>query len=155
MLVQTKKYKLDAGTYVWLGLANIVRTQWWVPAIALIVSTGTFFFHTIWFALGASIALLCYFLFWMVQLYGITYLEENKLLFERISYAISSQQIIIEVNTKQGMSISWNQIERAVQGKKYFLLIVSKAHLIYLPHKIFHSNHEIKFVATILQRKGL
>ena len=99
--------------------------------------------------------LLLYFLFWLIQFYGITYLEQNRLLFERLCYEISSQQIIIQLTSKQGMPIAWEQVKRATQGKDYFLLVISKTHLIHLPYKIFNSKHEIKLVETILKRKAL
>lgn len=155
MIARTKKYKLTTNTYIQLGLKNIVREQWWVFLIALAIVSVTFFVKTIWFVLGASIGLLLYFLFWLIQFYGITYLEQNQLLFERLRYAISSQQIMIQLTSKQGMPIAWEQVKRATQGKDYFLLVISKTHLIHLPYKIFNSKHEIKFVETILKRKAL
>ena len=155
MIVKTKKYKLTTNTYIQLGLKNIVREQWWVFLIALALMSGTFFVKTIWFVVGANIGLLLYFLFWVIQFYGITYLEQNQLLFERLRYEISSQQIMIQLTSKQGMPIAWEQVKRATQGKNCFLLVISKAHLIYLPYKIFNSNHEIKFIETILKRKAL
>jgi len=155
MIAKTKKYKLTTNTYMELGLRNIIREQWWVFLIALAIVSGTFFVKTIWFVLGASMGLLLYFLFWLIQFYGITYLEQNKLLFERLRYEISSQQIIIQLTSKQGMPIAWEQVKRATQGKDYFLLVISKTHLIHLPYKIFNSKHEIKLVETILKRKAL
>ena len=155
MVIKTKKYQLATHTYIKLGLRNIVREQWWVLLIALSIMCGTFFVKTIWFVIGSSVGLLLYFLFWIIQFYGITYLEQNKLLFERLRYEISSQQIIMQLTTKQGMPITWDQIKKAQQGKDYFLLVISKAHLIYLPYKVFHSKHEIKFVEMILKRKSL
>jgi len=155
MIAKTKKYKLTTNTYMQLGLRNIIREQWWVFLIALAIVSGTFFVRTIWFVLGASMGLLLYFLFWLIQFYGITYLEQNRLLFERLCYEISSQQIIIQLTSKQGMPIAWEQVKRATQGKDYFLLVISKTHLIHLPYKIFNSKHEIKLVETILKRKAL
>ncbi|MEL6607019.1 MAG: hypothetical protein AAFP88_02085 [Bacteroidota bacterium] len=155
MIVKTKKYKLTTNIYVQLGLKNILREQWWVFLIALAIMSGTFFIKTIWFVLAANIGLLIYFLFWVIQFYGITYLEQNQLLFERLRYEISSQQIIMQVTSKQGMPIAWDQVKRAIRQKNAFLLVISKAHLVYWPHKIFNSTHEIKFVETILKRKGL
>mmetsp|Transcript_8018 Transcript_8018/g.18602 ORF Transcript_8018/g.18602 Transcript_8018/m.18602 type:complete len:260 (+) Transcript_8018:75-854(+) len=155
MIIKTKKYKLPTSTYMQLGMKTIVREQWWVLLIALAVMSVTFFIKSIWFIIGASVALLLYFLFWVVQFYGITYLEQNKLLFERLRYEISSQQIIIQLSSKQGMPITWKQVKRATKGKDYFLLVISRAHLVHLPYKIFNSTHEIKFLETILKRKAL
>lgn len=155
MIVRTKKYKLPNSTYMLLGFKNIIREQWWVLLIALGLLSGTFFVKTIWFVIISILGLILYFLFWLIQFYGITQLEQNKFIFERLGYEITSQQIIMQINTKQGMPILWDQIKRAIQGKDHFLLVITKAHLIHLPYKIFNSKNEIKFVETILKRKGL
>ena len=155
MIVKTKKYKLPTTTYVQLGLKNVYREQWWVLLLAAGIMSGTFFIKTIWFVLGAGIGLLLYFLFWLIQFAGLTYLEQNQLLFDRLGYEISSQHILIQITSKQGMPIPWDQIKRATREKRAFFLVISKAHLIYWPYKIFNSPHEVKFVETILKRKGL
>ncbi len=155
MIVKTKKYKLPTNTYVQLGLKNILREQWWVFLIALAVMSGTFWVPTVWWAVVTGAGLLLYFLFWVVQFYGVTYLEQNQLLFDRLSYEISSPQIVMQVSTKQGMPIGWDQVKRVIKQKNAFLLVISKAHLIYWPYKIFNSQHEVKFVETLLKRKGL
>jgi hypothetical protein len=155
MIIKTKKYKLPNRTYIQLGLKNILREQWWVFLIALGICSGTFFIKTIWFVIIATIGLVLYGLFWFIQFYGTTQLEQNQLIFERLSYEITSKQIIAQINTKQGMPISWEQIKRVRQDKDAFLLIISKIHLVHLPYKIFNSSHEIKFMETILKRKGL
>ncbi|MEM7548346.1 MAG: YcxB family protein [Bacteroidota bacterium] len=155
MIVKTKKYKLDTNKYIKLGMKNIVRQQWWVFLIALAIASGTFFIPTtIWFILGALIALVLYFLFWLIQFAGVTQLEQGKMLFEKLSYEIDSRQVMIKVSSKQGMPIKWEQIKKAYMMKDHFLLTVSKAQLIHLPFKIFNSNHEIKFLETVLRRKG-
>ena len=155
MIVRTKKYKLQNSTYFRLGLKNIIGEQWWVFLIALGIMSGTFFIKTPWFIIGATIGLVVYFLFWIIQFYGITQLEENQLIFERLGYEITSRQITAQISPKQGMPILWDQVKRAAQGKDYFLLVISKGHLIHLPYKIFNSTNEVKFVETILKRKGL
>ena len=155
MVVRTKKYKLQRSTYIRLGFENVIREQWWVFLIALGIMSGTFFIKTIWFTIGATVALAFYSLFWFIQFYGIGQLEENQLLFERLAYEITNRQILAQINSKQALPTSWDQIKRVRRGRDYFLLVVSKAHLIHLPFKIFNSLHEIKFVETILKRKGL
>lgn len=155
MIIKTKKYQMTPNAYVQLGLKNIIREQWWVLLIVLAIMSGTFFIKTIWFVVIGIVALLLYTSFWAVQFYGISLLEQNQLFFERLRYEISSRQIMAQVTTKQGMPITWDQIKRATRGRDYFLLVISKTHLIYLPHKIFHNKHEIKFLETILKRKGL
>ena len=122
--------------------------------IAVAIMCGAFFIFSWWWIIGALIALTLYILFWVIQFAGVTQLEQNKVLFERLSYEINSQQILIKVNPKQGMPLKWDMIKKARVGKDYFLLVVSKAQLIYLPFRIFNTDNERRFVETILKRKG-
>ncbi|AXI24048.1 YcxB-like protein [Cardinium endosymbiont of Sogatella furcifera] len=155
MIVKTKKYKMSNGLYVKLGIQNILRMQWWIfPLLALLMSS-TFFIKTIWFVLVGIIGFICYLIFWLVQLYGLTQLDTNRPIFERVVYEINNQQLIMQLNAKQAMPISWTEIRKAYKGKGYFLLVLSKVQFFYLPFKIFHGDNEIKFFTTVLQRKGL
>ncbi len=155
MIITTKKYRLEKSTYIRLAFYNILRQQWWVSVLLLVASGGIFLYTKSWWAIVPLIALVVYAIFWIVQFYGITILEQNQLLFQRMQYQINSQQIVMALSPKQGMPIAWQQIQSARKGKHYFLLFISKAQLIYLPHKIFNGVHEIKFLDTLLKRKKL
>ena len=76
------------------------------------------------------------------------------MLFERLSYEINSQQILIKLSAREGMPMKWDQIKKAQVGKDHFLLMVNKAQLIHLPFRIFNSDNERKFVTSILKTKG-
>ena len=154
MIVKTKKYQLSTGTYIKLAMFNILRQQWWVFLVVAALMCGAFFIWSIWWIIGPLIALVLYFLFWLIQFAGVTQLEQNKILFERLTYEINSQQVLIKVNPRQGMPLKWDMIKDARIGKDYFLLIVSKAQLVHLPFRIFNTENEKKFVETILKRKG-
>ena len=154
MIVKTKKYKLPTGTYIKLALKNVLLEQWWVIPIALAIASGAFFIFSWWWIIGALLGYGLYVLFWLIQFAGVTQLEQSKILFEKLSYEINSQQILIKVNPRQGMSIKWENVRKAIIGKDYFLLIITKAQLIHLPFRIFNTEHERKFIETILKRKG-
>jgi YcxB-like protein len=154
MIVRTKNYRLEKRAYIGLALKNVLRQQWWVGLIAVLICCGFFWIQTIWWFIGAVLAAGLYLLFWWIQFYGVTQLEQGKMLFERFSYEISSQQIVMKLNPKQGMPMKWDQIKGAKVGKDYFLLVVNKAQLIHLPFRIFNSENERKFVVSILKTKG-
>jgi hypothetical protein len=154
MIVKTKKYKLATGTYIKMGLRNILREQWWVILIALAICSGAIFIWSIWWIIGGVVGYGLYILFWVIQFTGVTQLEQNKILFERLNYEINSQQILMKINPRQGMPIKWDQIRRVFNGKDYYLLVMSKAQMIHLPYRIFNSDNERRFLETILKRKG-
>jgi hypothetical protein len=155
MIVKTKNYKLDKKIYMRLAFRSIMKQQGWMAALAaLVICSGYFLAPSIWWFIGAFVGLGLYLLFWWIQFYGVTQLEQGKMLFEKFSYEISSQQILMKINPREGMPMKWDQIQRAAIGKDYFVLFVNKAQLIYLPYKIFNTENERKFVASILRTKG-
>lgn len=154
MIVKTKKYQLPTGTYIKLGLINILKEQWWVVLIALLIGCGYFWIASWWWISMAILAYALYWLFWVIQFAGVTQLEQNKVMFEKMAYEIDSRQILMKLNAKQGMPIKWDMIKRTEMKKDAFVFTMSKAQFIYLPFKIFNSENDVKFVETILKRKG-
>lgn len=155
MIVKTRNYKLDKKEYRKLALTNILKKQWWVSLIVLAICLGFVWIQSIWWFIFAILGGGLYLLFWWIQFYGVTQLEQGKMLFEKFSYEITSQQIIMKLNAREGMPMKWEQIKSAQIGKDYFLLFVNKAQLIHLPFKIFNSENERKFLTSILRNKGL
>ncbi len=138
-----------------MALKGVLVQQWWVSLIVLAICCGYLLAASIWWFIGAFLAAGLYLLFWWIQFYGVTQLEQGKMLFERFSYEITSQQLVMKLNAREGMPMKWDQIKRARVGKDYFLLYVNKAQLIHLPFRIFNTENERKFVLSILKNKGL
>jgi len=155
MVVKTKNYRLEKKTYIRFALVSVLKQQWWVSLIVVAICAGYLWAPSIWWFIGAFTGAGLYLLFWWVQFYGVTQLDQGKMLFERFSYEITSQQILMKLNAREGMPMKWDQIKRAKVGKDYFLLIINKAQLVHLPFKIFNSDNERKFVQSILKTKGL
>lgn len=153
MIVKTRKYKLETGKYIKIALEGVLRQQWWVGLIVLGIMAGSLIIWSHWWITGALIAFALYILFWIIQFAGITQMEQGKILFERLNYEITSQQILIKISSKQGMPIKWDQIKRVKKTKLGFILWMSKVQIIYLPMKIFNTENERKFLETILRRK--
>jgi hypothetical protein len=155
MIVKTRHYRLEKKDYRRLALKNILREQWWVSLIALAIGMGFFWIASYWWFIAAILGAGLFVLFWWIQFYGVTQLDQSKMLFERLSYEITSQQIMIKLNTREGMPLKWDQFKKVELGKDYFLLFVNKAQLILLPFKIFNSENERKFLMSVLKNKGL
>src|SRR6187455_711185 len=151
MVVKTKNYKLEKKTYINLAFKNIIKQQGWIAGlIALAFCALYFVLPSIWWIIGGFIGFGLYLLFWYIQFYGVTQLEQGKMLFEKFSYEITSQQILMKLNPREGMPLKWDQIKSATIGKDHFVLFVNKAQLIYWPFKIFNTDNERKFVMSVL-----
>jgi hypothetical protein len=156
MVVKTKNYKLDKKTYISLALKSILKKQGWIAAAAAFAICLMYIWvPSIWWFIGAVVGLGLYLLFWWIQFYGVTQLDQGKMLFEKFSYEISSQQILMKINPREGMPLKWDQIKTAIIEKDAFVLFVNKAQLIHLPFRIFNTENERKFLTSVLRNKGL
>jgi len=155
MIVKTKNYRLEKSDYIRMALRNILRQQWWVSLIVLAICLCYLWIASIWWFIAAFVGAGLYLLFWWIQFYGVTQLEQGKMLFERFSYEITSQQIIMKINAREGMPMKWDQIQSAKLTKNAFVLFVNKAQLIHLPFRIFNTENERKILNSILKNKGL
>lgn len=155
MLVKTKNYRMEKSDYIRMAFKNVLRQQWWVGLIVVAICIPYIWVPSIWWFIGAVAGAGLYLLFWWLQFYGVTQLEQGKMLFERYSYEITSQQVLMKLNPREGMPIKWDQVKRAQVGKDYFLLFLNKAQIIYWPFKIFNTENERKFVQSVLKTKGL
>lgn len=155
MIVKTKNYRLDKKQYVRIALKSVLRKQWWVALIVPAIACGWFLAPSWWWIFGAVLAGGLYLLFWWIQFYSITQLEQGKMLFERYSYEITSQQLLMKINPREGMPIKWNQIKHAKQHKDAYCLFMNKAQIIHLPFKIFNTDNDRKFLGNILKTKAL
>ncbi len=61
----------------------------------------------------------------------------------------------MKINAREGMPIKWDQIQKADIGKDSFVLYINRAQLLYWPFRIFNSENERKFIASVLKAKGL
>lgn len=156
MIVKTKNYKLDKKTYVRIAFRNILKQQGWIAALVVVaLCLGYLWIPSIWWFIGSAIGLGLFLLFWWIQFYGVTQMEQGKMLFEKFSYEISSQQVLMKVNPREGMPLKWDQFKKALIEKDSFVLFVNKAQIIHLPFRIFNTENERKFLTSILKNKGL
>ena len=155
MIIRTRKYKIPKSKYIKITFRNLLRKRWW---IALLVGLISFlFFYTGHSTLGtiSVVLFVLFFLFTFFQVYAVTMLDQNKILFDPFSYQISSKNILMQLTTKQGMTIEWEQIKWVKKDKKNFTLFLSPVQFIYLPHRVFRTPQEITFMNILLQRKRL
>ena len=111
MIVRTKKFQMNKSDYIKKGFFNLILEQWWVLLIYFAICSINFFIPSIWWIIGGSIALFLYLIFWLIQFFGVTQVEQSSYMFDKLSYEISSSQIMMKLNNKQGMPIKWDTIK--------------------------------------------
>ena len=154
MIVRTKKFQMGKGQYIRKGFFNLLSEQWWVIFIYLLLCSMNFYIPSIWWIVGSSTALILYVLFWLIQFFGVTQVEQSSYMFERLSYEISSNQIMMKINNKQGMPIKWDTVKKVKIQKDCFLFKLNIVQFIIFPYKVSNNENEIRFIKSILNRKG-
>lgn len=155
MIVKTKKIQLEKKFYIKRSLINIFKEQWWAFLIPLAVMSGAFFVFSWWWISIGILLLVLYVAFWVIQFTGVTVLEQNKVMFEKLFYEIDSRQILMKINAQQGMQLKWNQIIKAEKEKDAYYLYLNKAQFLYLPFKSFNNEAESKFFESLLKKNSL
>jgi hypothetical protein len=102
-------------------------------------------------------------------------MEQSKPLFERVNYEIDQRQILLRLNEKQGMNLSWDMIGRARRDADGFTMWLRSGEaptelagwrrwiartfdvpvFLLLPLRIFNSPNDIKLFDAMLRRKNL
>ena len=154
MIIRTKKFQMNKSQYIKKGFFNLLIEQWWVLIIYLGICGMYYFIPSLWWIIGGSIALFLYLIFWLIQFFGVTQVEQSSYMFERLSYEISSNQLMMKINNKQGMPIKWETIKKVKIQSDGFLFKLNVVQFIIFPFRVFNNENEIRFLKSILNRKG-
>ncbi|MCU0417875.1 MAG: YcxB family protein [Cytophagaceae bacterium] len=138
-------------------MSSIIKEQWMYAGIplAMIVVGLLWSEGRWWFILPAIIGASIYLLFWYLQFVAATQMEQSKVLFQKLSYEFDSRQILIKLNDKQGSPLKWEMIKRVNKRKNDYLFIMGRGQFFLFPYKIFNSDNDLRFLDSILERKGL
>ncbi len=156
MTIKTKKYQLKKNDYIKMALMQVLKKTWWYGFAPLaFIITGCFVKYGGWYIGFGITAAVLFCAFWVIQFVGVTQMEQNKVMFEKLTYEIDSRYILIKLNAKQGMQMNWDTIQSAVKTKNAYMLVVNKAQFLYFPFTIFSSESDMRFLEAILKRKNL
>ncbi len=154
MIIRTKKFQMNKSAYIKKGFFNLILEQWWILLIYFAICSMNFIIPSTWWIIGGSIALFLYLIFWLIQFFGVTQVEQSSYMFDKLSYEISSSQIMMKINNKQGMPIKWDTIKKVKIQKDGFLFKLNIVQFIIFPFRVFNNENEIRFLKSILNRKG-
>ncbi|MBB6609645.1 hypothetical protein H7F15_01210 [Pontibacter sp. Tf4] len=174
--IRTKKYQLDKDLFTKVALGKVWRREWWYALIpfALFMLPAVFSFSWWWVA-GAVIVTLIFVALRSAQIVGVTRVEQGNPLFEKLNYEIDSRQIVMKRNEREGMTMTWDMIEKAERSDDAFLLWLqppTSAQLpggwkgwvartfqapvfIHMPYRIFVGANDVKLMESLLRRKNL
>lgn len=176
LAIRTKKYQLDTNTYTRMAMAQVWRKEWWYLFIPLVIGLApALIWPSWWWILLAVVLMVLFGLLRSAQVTAVTQMEQSKPLFERLNYEIDSRQLLLKLNEKQGMTLTWDMIGRVQRDPDAFLLYLKQGEapanlagwrrwlattfdvpvFLHLPLRIFNSPNDVKLLDSMLRRKNL
>jgi YcxB-like protein len=161
MIVKTKKFGLNKKIYIKKAFKNQMKTSWkWllIPAAVMVLGLGLHFsgvYKNWWIMITAIVGGGLYVLFWYIQFYAATQLEQNKQMFDKFSYEIDSRQILVKINQKEGGVVKWDTIQSAEKDETGYFLHIGRGQFLHFGYEVFTSEHDQKLLESILRRKNL
>ncbi|MCC2545632.1 hypothetical protein LJY25_04185 [Hymenobacter sp. BT175] len=176
LAIRTKKHQLDTNTYTRIAMLQVWRKEWWYALIPLAIGLLPALIWPSWWWIGLAVLLVVLFvLLRSAQITGVTQMEQSKPLFERMNYEIDQRQILLRLNEKQGMNVTWDNIGAVRRDPEAFLLWLrtpeAPAELagwrrwvartfdvpvfLHIPTRIFNSPNDLKLFESLLRRKNL
>lgn len=160
---KTKKFEMDGKKYISLGLKEVWATQWWVILIAAaVVILGLILNeYLLWFLSLGIVGYGLYWLFWYVQFFGVTKVEQTQVFFQKLIFVFDHKYFLMQVpGRRQGgkvetMPVQWEMFKKVRKTKNELILFLSRGQFIYLPYEIFQSQADLKFSEALLKRKNL
>ena len=153
MKIKTKYYMLPRNIFKNECYKEIFKTQWYVNFLLLsILGYGVYInMKSVW--ITSLVFEILYILFWIIQVTSVQYVPQAAVLFEKLSYIFSPENITIALDNNRFSQIEWNQILKIKCRKDYIVLFVSKIQLLYIPYSCFKSNLEKTMFIALLKTK--
>lgn len=176
LAIRTKKYQLDTNTYTRMALGQVARREWWYALIPLALGLApALIWPSWWWVVLAVVLVVLFVLLRAAQITSVTQMEQSKPLFERMNYEIDQRQILLRLNEKQGMNLTWDMIGQARRDPDAYLLFLKQGEapadltgwrrwiartfdvpvFLHLPLRIFNSPNDLKLFDSMLRRKNL
>ena len=153
MRIRTKKYSTPKSIYKSECYREIFETQWWINVFILsIFGSGIYMNYLSVIITGITLEFV-YVLFWLLQVYSIQYHPQGALLFDKLSYVFSPENIFINIDATRGAQINWDQVLKVKYRKDYVLLFLSKIQILYIPYNGFRSTLEKNLFLNLLKKK--
>lgn len=155
MIIKTKKHQLTPQTYKKVCMGEVLKTKWWQPLAIFggVVAFNLllwFIYFNYWIFVFAPLGAWLWYAFWWVQFTGAPQLPQLKPMFEKFYFEISSKELLMKVNAKEGMRIEWKSVTKVEKTKTAYLLFLSPAQFIEIPFSIFESDHDLNFVQKMI-----
>lgn len=151
MRVSTKYFSLPVRIYVKECFLNGIKSQWYISFLLLSGIAAGVWFKMLWLIITASILEVLYLCFWLLQFYAVQYIPQNQIMFKKMYYEFFDDKILMHLDAKMCAQFFWSFVQKVKRRKKYYVLFLSKAQIIYVPKDSFNSQFELNMFDVLLK----
>jgi len=148
MDIKTNDFALDEGEYFNLLFVNNIKSRWWFFAVLI---AAVFYFKNPFLLILAGV----YLGLAAMEIAFSLGSEENKPLFKQKFCKITEEAVIVYFKDGDLQKIRWENIAKAVRGKSYYRLHLTRKNYIHLPFKAFGFEEDRKNFDAFLVQKEL
>jgi len=153
MDIRTKAYSLPKSIYLKECYKNIIFSQWWLIILFNAVLGYGIYAKIKWLIITLTIIEVLYFIFWLVQLIGVQYLQQASIIFQKVFYIFNENYINICISENERAMLKWDQVKKIKIKKNYAIIFLEKAHIIYVPYTSVKSGLEKNIFINLLKSK--
>ena len=153
MDIRTKAYSLPRSIYLKECYKNIIFSQWWLIILFNAVLGYGIYAKIKWLIITLTIIEVLYFIFWLVQLIGVQYLQQASIIFQKVFYIFNENYINICISENERAMLKWDQVKKIKIKKNYAIIFLEKAHIIYVPYTSVKSGLEKNIFINLLKSK--
>ena len=153
MDIRTKAYSLPRSIYLKECYKNIIFSQWWLIILFNAVLGYGIYAKIKWLIITLTIIEVLYFIFWLIQLIGVQYLQQASIIFQKVFYIFNENYINICISENERAMLKWDQVKKIKIKKNYAIIFLEKAHIIYVPYTSVKSGLEKNIFINLLKSK--
>lgn len=153
MDIRTKAYSLPRSIYLKECYKNIIFSQLWLIILFNAVLGYGIYAKIKWLIITLTIIEVLYFIFWLVQLIGVQYLQQASIIFQKVFYIFNENYINICISENERAMLKWDQVKKIKIKKNYAIIFLEKAHIIYVPYTSVKSGLEKNIFINLLKSK--
>lgn len=153
MDIRTKAYSLPKSIYFKECYKNIILSQWWLILIFNAILGCGIYYKIKWLIITCGVIEVLYFIFWIIQLIGVQYLQQASIIFKKVFYIFNENYINICISENERAMIKWDQVKKIKLKKNYAVIFLEKAHIIYVPYSSVKSGLEKNIFINLLKAR--
>ena len=151
----TKEFSITQNEYFRILFRRHLEKRWWVFVLIFLFSILGYEAGVLSVILLFTTLLTLYMIYVLARCYLISNPKDNGFVFRERYYEIDADFITSHLKDGSLIKIKFSDITKAIKGKEYFILYLTKFLFFYLPFNQFNDPAHVPALETLLKVKAI